>query len=189
VHVFLVNGLDPLHVGNLPGVGTYIRDLGFQHTSCRELLCWWNLKTEIRQIRQEDPQARLVLIGYSMGGSVVHWMAHHLSDEDIPVDLVVYLDAPSICNMFHTQPDLVRRSVSLHSHGIVFRGRALDWADDQEVSCMHLSAPTHQLTLETLARELTAVGATVNPTEAPAVGAASAPSADSRSVSNRFGTE
>jgi len=161
VYMVLVNGLDPLHCGNLPGVRDYLQGLGFR-TYYGEVYHGDWLKRELRKVHQEDPQARFVLVGYSAGGNVVHGLAQDTQADGIFIDTVVYLDAPWVYNSLPKRPANVGRVVSIYTSSSLLGGHALEGADNYQLTnTKHLAAPTHELTLELLAGVLAEVAVTV----------------------------
>jgi hypothetical protein len=161
VYVFLINGVDPLHCGNLTGVRDYVQDLGFHKTYYGELhhLLWF--KSEIRRIHQDDPQARFVLIGYCLGGKAVQCLAHETANDGLFIDLVVFLDAPAVSCEARHRPANVGRVLSIRSSGLV-GGRTLEGAENLYLTdAKHWSAPTHEQTLATLAAALLEVASAV----------------------------
>jgi hypothetical protein len=160
VYIFLMNGLDPLRIGNMNGVKKYIECLGFTRTFYGELIQHWQFKSQIRRIHQEDPQAHIVLVGYSLGGSTMHSLAHTLHDEGINVDLLVYLDAKCFLNNLHHRPDNVCHVVKIVSLAQLWDGGLLERAENVRIpDVWHFGAPTHQGTLETLALDLAEIAA------------------------------
>src|ERR1700756_2307886 len=81
VHTFIVNGLDPLQLGNLNGMAGYLRRLGFPQTHFEPLMGYRATRRQIREIRQSDPDAKIVLVGYSVGALVVRRLANDLQRE------------------------------------------------------------------------------------------------------------
>src|SRR5262245_36591784 len=67
VHVFFLNGLDPLNKDNFPGLKHYVEHLGFKNTYYSQLYGYWCVRNEIRRIHACDPEARFALIGFSFG--------------------------------------------------------------------------------------------------------------------------
>src|SRR6266852_394935 len=63
----VVNALDPLQLANLNGMTGYLRRLGFPQTHFEPLLGYRATRRHIREIRQSDPEAKIVLVGYSLG--------------------------------------------------------------------------------------------------------------------------
>jgi hypothetical protein len=178
VYVFLVNGLDPLYFGNLVGVRGYVEELGYSNTYYGELYDWWWFKKEIRRVHAEDPQTRLVLVGFSLGGSMVHALARSLADDGVWIDLLVYVDAKTFVNNFHHRPENVGRVLNVTSLSSLWNGKPLDGAENvREGDVWHFGSPTHPDTLKALAANLaTVAGAARAPEGSPMPPPAQVPS-------------
>jgi hypothetical protein len=164
VYIFAINGLTvlPHMCGSLNRLGEPIQGQGFRKPRVGSHYWRWRFQTEIRRIHRHDPQARFVLIGYSIGGGVVRSMARALEADGIPIALVLYVDAHSVVNDLHERPANVCRVVNILSTSVCLRGRVLAGAAEnyQVPGTWHLGVPRHDATLGLLARELARVAAT-----------------------------
>jgi hypothetical protein len=167
VYVFMVNGLTVLpHIyGSMNPVGRTLSEHGYCHNETATHYYRWSFQNKIRCIHQSDPQARIVLVGYSIGSGVIHSMARTFEKEGIPIALMVYLDGHSIVNHFDEKFCNVERVVNINSSSHILKGCAVPHADYtvQIESSRHLSVPKKEATLEVLLRELDMVAATVPP--------------------------
>lgn len=161
VHTFIVNGLDPLQLGNLNGMTGYLRRLGFPQTHFEPMLGYRATKRQIREIRQNDPDAKIVLVGYSLGAGVVRRLANDLQKEGIAVDRVVYLGGDFIPNSEGSRPSNVARVVNIRGHGsmftgydLLFKGADIDNAQNVRLDSRHFLLPSREQTMDTLATEL-----------------------------------
>jgi len=161
VHTFIVNGLDPLQLANLNGMTGYLRRLGFPQTHYEPLLSYRATKRHIREVRQSDPDAKIVLVGYSAGALVVRRLANDLQREDIAVDRLVYLGGDFIPNTQGSRPSNVATVVNIRGHGSIFSGRDLffngadlDHASNLRLDSRHFLLPSREQTMDTLASEL-----------------------------------
>ena len=162
VYIFMVNGFTVLpHIyGSLNGMSDFIEDLGLKRPRVATHYWRWRFQDEIRAIYQRDPEARIVLIGYSMGGGVVQEIARTMCAEGVPIALVIFIDPHGICSDFDHRPGNVVRSVNILSRSPILGGRALGEAENHEVDTFwHLAAPKNRTCVETLARELVGVAA------------------------------
>ncbi len=107
VHIFLVHGMDPLDLANLYGLTEYIQQLGYLQTHYGQLYHLWEFKKEMRRIREDDPQARFVLIGFSFGANVARDLANAVKDEGVLIDLLIYMGGNTLENTPQAQPDHV----------------------------------------------------------------------------------
>jgi len=166
VYVVLINGLDPLYVGNLAGERDYLQQLGFSKIYFGQLYDWWWFKSKIRRAYREDPCARFVIVGYSWGASMAHSLAWAVQDEGIKIDLMVYLDAVAFCRKFHHRPENVCRVLNIRSFSLLC-GVPSDGAETiRESNVWHFGPPTHPRTLEALADNLVSLALTTKTPEA-----------------------
>lgn len=161
VHIFAVNGLNPLCSGNFNGLCKYLREQGFEHTHFGQLYscCWFS--DEIRHLRQSDPDARIVLIGFSLGANSVKCIANRLNREGIKVDLLVYLVGDFVFNKPSSYPPNVERVLNVRAKGLVLTGGDLlcngadiDGARNCKLECRHILVPSRRETLELMMEEL-----------------------------------
>lgn len=92
VHVFMVHGLTPSTDCGLNALRIKLGENGFPMVGIGELCHYWWVKDEIECIRHNDPDARLVLLGYDYGAPVAVSLARSLKEKNVPVDAVVLLD-------------------------------------------------------------------------------------------------
>src|SRR5262249_42723026 len=85
VYVFLVNGLDPGNICNFRGLYDYVRALGFNRVYFGQIWDGPPFVEEIWQIRRQDPQAKIFLLGYSGGANAVSWMAQSLKENGVRI--------------------------------------------------------------------------------------------------------
>jgi pimeloyl-ACP methyl ester carboxylesterase len=161
VHIYFINGADPLCLGNLNGLADRIRAMGFPNTHFRQ--CWQcrNLCREVAAIRQQDPDAKIMLIGFSYGAVRARQMAQTLAKERIWVDSLVYVAGDFIKNSPDSSPSNVGHVVNLQAHGYLFSGYDLFFngediakAQNQRVDTRHMSLPTRNETIDALSTEL-----------------------------------
>lgn len=162
VYIFLVHGFDPIDCSNLAGVRDYVQCLGFTKTYYGQFYHTSHFEKEVRRIHQEDPHARFVLIGFSLGANQVRTLAQSVKDDGISIDLLVYLSGNTLKDIPRDRPENACRIVNILAQGCIWNGATLEGAENVQVRKVgHFGSPTHHYTLETLARELAAVAATV----------------------------
>ncbi|HEX3151002.1 MAG TPA: hypothetical protein VHR66_23180 [Gemmataceae bacterium] len=161
VYVFAINGLNPLCTGNFNGMCCYLKDQGFTNTYFGQPYTSFWFPDEIREIRERDPQAKIVLIGFSWGANCVRSLAHKLDDDGTPVDLLVYLVGDTIWNTPYSRPPNVRRIVNIRAQGLIllggdllFNGADIDGARNEMLECRHILAPSRKETLTIMMEEL-----------------------------------
>jgi hypothetical protein len=184
VYIFGVNGLNPMCLGNFNGMLDYFRKQGFTNTYFGQMYtCYW-FASEIRKIRDKDPQARIVLIGFSLGANTVRSIANDLNEDDTAIDLLVYLGGDLIWDTPSSKPRNVRRVLNLRGKGIIllggdalFNGQDIEGARNHTLKCRHILAPSRRETLTLMMEELLALACVpARPaTPAPALQPAAAP--------------
>ena len=161
VHFFLINGLDPLYSGNLNGVAAYFRSIGFANTSCFQFLSTWKVRRQIATIRRSDPEARIVLLGYSVGANFVRSLANNVQREGIHIDCLIYLGGDTIFNSPTSRPPNVGQIVNITGHGMIFLGRDIyfkgdniDGAVNHRVDVRHILLPGQGDTISLIGEQL-----------------------------------
>lgn len=168
VYVFLVNGVDPFHYGNLVGVRDYLQGLGYINTYYGQMYHAPFFGKEMRRIMAEDDQARFALVGYSMGAPLVYNLAKDARQDHLPVDLVVFVAGKGVKYLSDDNPDEPIRVIDILGSNLFWKGEFKEPADRvDETNIGHFEAPTDYRTLDTLARELAIVASHV-PVAAPA---------------------
>jgi hypothetical protein len=177
VHIFLLNGLDPCNLCNLRGLYDYVLALGFHQVHFGQMWHAWRYVKMIRQVRQEDPHARIVLLGYSIGANLVRKIAQDLNEDCTRIDLLVYFAGDFVCNSRRFTPDNVCRILNIRAWGLVFlgggafiKGADIDGCENLSLGFVrHSCAPANKQALELLARELIDLAASVPVHSDPAV--------------------
>jgi hypothetical protein len=168
VYVFLVNGLDPGNICNFRGLYDFVCALGFNNVYFGQIWDDPHFVEEIWQIRRQDPQARIFLLGYSGGANVVNWMAQSLKKDGIRIDVLVYLAGDLLCNCKFARPENVCKVLNIRAWGLLFLAGGLingaDIAGCENYSLgfvRHACVPCYQPMLELLTEELLALAASV----------------------------
>lgn len=176
VYIFGVNGFNPLCLGNFNGMLSYLRKQGYQHTYFGQLYTSHWFASEIRKIRQTDPQAKIVLIGFSLGANYTQAIACDLNREGIQIDLLVYLVGDLMRDIPENKPANVQKIVNIRAKGLVFLGGDLFFngedmvgASNHTLTCRHILAPSREETISIVAAELMALACVPVATAAPAV--------------------
>ncbi len=175
VYIFAVNGLNPLCLGNFNGFCTYLKEQGYKHTYFAQLYTCLDWANYIREVRHGDPQAKVVLIGFSLGANSVRWIANDLARDGTRVDLLVYLVGDTIGNTPESHPANVGRVVNIRGKGLILTGGDLtlngadiDGARNVRLECRHILAPSRSETLALVSEELAALACgTPAPAAAP----------------------
>ncbi len=162
VHVFIIHGTDPLDFANLAGLKAYLRDLGFRKTYLGQLYHRNDWTRELRRVHVADPEARFVLIGFSLGANMVRDMAHAVKPDGVHIDLLVYLGGNTLEDTPHDRPDNCGKVVNILAQGCIWNGTTFTDADNVHLhDVLHFGSPMHPYTRSMLATELALVAARV----------------------------
>jgi hypothetical protein len=168
VHVFLIDGIDPLDAGDMGAVRTYLIGLGFNKTSLGQVYHAGTFGAQVRKIHQECPDARFVLVGFDRGARAARSLACQLAQDGVPPALVVFLDGQFLEEL---PPGLLPDTRVVHVRNAAGMWDVPELRSAENVNlrdCGHFQLPTHPATLEVLAHELTAVALTVPVPACPA---------------------
>lgn len=175
VYVFIVHGVDPLDYANLNGLQRYCQDLGYANTYLGQLFHKGGVYKEVCRVQAQDPEARIVCIGFSAGANVVRDVVRELGAHGGYVDLVVYCGGNTLKDVPESRPENVGKVIHVLATGYVWKGVPLDGAENvRYADVWHFGSPSHPETLRKLAEELATVAGRVpviathlEPAEAP----------------------
>src|SRR5438105_2556073 len=164
VYIFLINGLDPLYLANLNGLCAYLKALGFAQAEVGQMTASGPFRDKIRQIRISDHQARIALVGFSAGAYCAQSIVQTLNNENISIDLLIYLGADMIREGDRSQPANVQRIVNITGHGFLlsgydlfFNGTVLPGARNVRLPARHFALPSRPETLQIVVEEVVAL--------------------------------
>ena len=162
LHLYFVNGLDPLYAGNFRGLGDYVRSLGFGNVYLGQLHHCAHFRQSIINLKRDEPNAKIVLLGYSAGANAIRALAHTLDKDHVEIESLAYVGGDTIKNEPLSRPPNVRRILNINGHGalmlgygLYYDGDNLDGAENHRVSAKHLMLPAQVETAELLAKHLT----------------------------------
>lgn len=160
VYIFTVNGLNPMCLGNFNGLCQFFKKQGFEKTRFAQLYSYSKFAEEIREIRKDNPNARIALVGYSLGANSVREVANELNRDGTRVDLLVYLAGDTIKNSPESRPANVSRIVNIRAKGAIatggsfVNGSEIEGARNVRVDCRHILTPSRRQTVEIMMEEL-----------------------------------
>lgn len=161
VHLFALNGMDPLYLGNLHGLCAAMQQLGFRNVHCAQRWQAAAVRDEIVVLRRAHPDARIAVVGFSVGANYACRLAHELNERGIAIDLLVYVGGDTLENVPASRPVNVGQVVNITGHGYLPRGGDLfyngvniDGAQNHRLDARHMLLPTRPETVELLATHL-----------------------------------
>lgn len=165
-YVYLVNGLDPFHWAGLDRVGDRLRIRGYPRTTYGGYFDVPKFEREIRQRHRTNPQARVVLIGFSAGTLACRSAAGRLTRDGIPIAMLGYIGGDYLADNATSRPPGVERVVNVRGNGFLLTGRNLIWngtdlsgATNARLSVDHFWLPMQSETLDLLLAGLHEVSA------------------------------
>jgi hypothetical protein len=160
-YVIFVNGVDPVNLGNLYGLCSFVKSYGYPQTYFGQMYHGNYFLAKIRQIHHDDPYARFVLVGFSGGTYVIRNITNTLRSDGIYIDLLVYVGGDMINNTDYSQPDNALRILNVTGYGfclsggnLFFNGDNLDRATNVRIPIYHFGLPSHRDTIQWLLHEL-----------------------------------
>lgn len=162
VHIFIIHGTDPLDFANLTGLIGHLRDLGFRKTYLGQLYHRGDVTREVQRLHADDPEARFVLIGFSLGANMVRDVANAVQPNGVHIDLLVYLGGNTLEDVPRDRPENTGRIINILAQGCIWNGTTLPHADNIHLpDVYHFGSPTHPHTRRLLGEELALVAARV----------------------------
>ncbi|MFT3883772.1 MAG: hypothetical protein QM703_29595 [Gemmatales bacterium] len=156
VYIYFIHGLDPCDYANLRGVEQICHDLGYCNTVYTTMTQSDEVISHVECTKARDPQARIVIYGYSAGADIARRVTNKLHDRDcIDVDLLFYVSGIILIDTKSARPEYVGKIVHILDGGKVIPGMKLSGADNYRFSDVwHFGTPMHPRTLAILEEEL-----------------------------------
>lgn len=157
VHVFFVHGLDPNDISNYTGLFEYVRSLGYGKTYFGWVYHSFLFENEIRALHEQDPEARIVLVGFSYGAGMIRDVACSLRSAGITIDLLFYIDGVEFDHRLLHRPANVARVINILSFNRSDQRLVKEGENHLYKDVWHYATVTHPQTLRLIARELGAI--------------------------------
>ncbi len=159
VYVYIVNGLDPMYWGDLTGLRDHVCRLGFANVQLCQFYDILSIQSDLRRLHRDDPGARFVLVGFSLGANAVHEIAAGVEKDGVMVDLLVLLSGNHpVMPLPRHRPGNVCRVVNVLASGLMKYAGERDYAENIRVEgTRHFSLPMHPTALQALDQGLAAV--------------------------------
>lgn len=157
VHVIFVESpADVGRWGRIEEVCCEMRDMGLRNAVYFEPLIdgsWCELANDVRDIRAENPNSRIMLVGWSMGSMFVKNALTELEADGESVDTIVYLDSMTIkLSDITGHPENYDRAVLIYrrGHPMPCLPNSVSLCVDE---CHHLPVGHHERTIDQLVQE------------------------------------
>lgn len=168
VYIFMLNGFDPLNCCHFSSLRGYVIGLGFNKVYSGEMYHAGWFARELRRIKQDDPDARFAVIGFSFGANYAQLMCQLLGEDGVRPDLLLYLGGDTLANTSAGCAGNACRVINITGKGCVmlaggvWNGEDLTGAENSRLpEVSHSELPTHAHTLEVIAHELMMLAASV----------------------------
>jgi hypothetical protein len=83
------------------------------------------VRRAIETVRRCDPEARIVLLGYSFGANLVRSITNEMQADGTFIDCLIYVGGDTIFNTPQSRPQNVGLILNITGHGAIFVGRDL----------------------------------------------------------------
>lgn len=123
--VLVVNGGDPLHLAHADAFARQFRADGYPYTEVAEWHQEYAIEQAVREVHRDNPDVRIVLIGYSLGAYCVRDITNRLSRDDIPVLMVGYIGADYLTDSGDDRLEGISRVVNITGDGHFLTGKNL----------------------------------------------------------------
>lgn len=161
VYLFMMNGDDLLGIGDLPGLRDDLCRAGFikVYYAQKEDVAYFY--REMRRLGRDEPDARMLLLGYGAAADRVVKLAEDAARDRLPLDAVILLDpaGSAACDL----PGLLPvPSVAVKSHNWQ-DGAGLITGETVPVPIGHAGLPRHPVTLAVTVRLMILSASKVTP--------------------------
>ncbi len=165
-YFLVVNGADPLFLAKVDQFCDGIRCAGYKNVELYMLRHGWATEKQICCIRRHDPNAKIVLVGYSFGAKVVRKVCNSLDCQKVWVDMLVYIGGDYINDSDFSRPMNAGRIVNINGHGFIgtggdlfFNGTEIGGAANYRLCARHFGLPKQPDTLGILLQHVAEMNA------------------------------
>jgi hypothetical protein len=169
VYVFLLSGFDPLDLDRVADVKAALVGAGFAKVYDGQFYDESFFRGEIRRLAKDEPDARFVLVGFSLGAEIATGLAQAVGKQGISVAMVATVDPYWWSSAPRQWADNVGQVVHVHGQHSLF-SPTLSTGSNVEIPGGWLTNVTaNPRTVETVARALVDVAETMpRPSTPPA---------------------
>jgi len=153
-YFLVVNGMDPLFVGKMNCFCEAIRCAGYKNVELYMLRHGCCTEGRVCEIRRNDPGAKIVFVGYSLGGNCVSKVCKALDCRKIFVDLLVYIGSDYLKDNDFVRPKNAGRILNITADGFIgtggnlfFNGAVISGASNFRINARHFGVAKQPETL------------------------------------------
>ncbi|HEX4592401.1 MAG TPA: hypothetical protein VH120_20895 [Gemmataceae bacterium] len=164
-YAFLVSGFDPLDLDHVGDVRRALIQAGFTKIYNGQFYHDSFFAREMQRIRREEPEARFVVVGFSLGTEFAASLAESVGKQGVPVALLASVDPYWWSNAPTRKPDNVEQVLNVHGERLLFAPAMSPGSDVQIPGSFPANVTAHPLAVETVVRALATVAGNVPHTE------------------------
>ncbi len=123
--ILVVNGGDPLHLAHADAFARQFRADGYPYAEVAEWHQENAIEQAVREVHRDNPDVRIVLIGYSLGAYCVRDITNRLNRDGIPVLMVGYIGADYLVDSGDARLEGISRVVNVTGDGHFLTGKNL----------------------------------------------------------------
>jgi pimeloyl-ACP methyl ester carboxylesterase len=169
VYVFLMSGFDPLDLDRVGDFRAALIRAGFTKVYNGQFYHDVYFAKEMHRLATEEPDARFVVVGFSLGAEFAVSLAESVGHQGIPISLLASVDPYWWSTAPAKSPSNVQQVMHIHGEPLLFAQRASAGAEVQIPESFPANVTAHPLAVETLARALANVAGTLPPPPASPV--------------------
>lgn len=173
VYVFLMSGFDPLDLDRVKDFRTALIHAGFIRIYSGQGYHDTYFASEMHRLALEEPDARFVIVGFSLGADYAVSLAESVGHYGIPVALLASVDPYWWSSAPTEKPANVEQVMHVHGEPWLLANRPSAGMDVRIPESFPTNITAHPLTVESLARALISIADTLPhpppPTAAPPV--------------------
>jgi hypothetical protein len=167
VYVFLLSGFDPLDLDHVSDFRAALIRAGFTKVYNGQFYHDRFFAKEMRRLSTEQPDAKFVLVGFSLGAEAAVSLAKSVGEHRIPVALLASVDPYWWSSAPTNKPDNVEQVMHVHGERLLIPPTLSVGQDVQIPASFPSNVTANAFTVETLARSLANVAGTLPPPGAP----------------------
>jgi hypothetical protein len=167
VYIFLMSGLDPLDLDHVRDCRETLIRAGF--TKVYNGQCYHDsyFAKEMHRIALAEPDAKFVVVGFSLGADEAVSLAESVGHYNIPVTLLASVDPYRLSTAPTKQPANVQQVMRVHGEPLVLGNRSTPGLDVAILETFPSSVTDHPLTMEALMHSLIEIAGSVPKPAAP----------------------
>jgi pimeloyl-ACP methyl ester carboxylesterase len=161
VYVFLISGFDPFDLDRVGDFRAALIRSGFAKVYNGQFYHDRFFAQEMQRLTAEEPDARFVVVGFSLGADIATSLAEYVSKQGIPISLLASVDPYWWSSAPGKTPANVQQVMSIHGEPLLFANRTPAGAEVQIPETFPTNITANPLTVETLARSLATIAGTL----------------------------